>query len=151
MQVLMLPWRWLTPPRRARSHVVDELVMLLRKPVFLALHEQRDLTPLQRPIGVAKCAGAVLLAFRRRHALGIAFDAGLLDGGADLLLSLLGQAAGLDVIGELVEALPVGLQQARDRAQRGKGLALAARCQQADRLAELDGELTRKCHEFIPL
>src|SRR5262249_18918459 len=49
-----------------------------------------------------------------------------------------------------VEALPVGLQQARDGAQRGKGLALAARCQQADRLTQLDGELVRQRHGSPP-
>jgi hypothetical protein len=48
------------------------------QPVLLALHEQRDLAPLERPVSVAKGAGAVLLAFCRTHALGIALVEGLL-------------------------------------------------------------------------
>src|SRR5262249_46657386 len=146
----MLPRRGLAPPRRTRCHVVDELVMLLREAVLLTLDKERDLAPLQRPIGVAEGAGAVLLAFRCFDALSVAFDASLLDDGADLLLGLFGQAASLDVIGELVEALPVGFQQSRDRTQRGNDLALPTPCHQADRLAQLDGEPARKRHLSSP-
>ena len=54
--------------------------------MLLALHEQRDLAPLERPVGVAKGAGAMLPAFCRTHALGIPLVEGLLDLGADLFL-----------------------------------------------------------------
>ena len=57
----MLLRAWLAPERRARSHVVDELVMPLGKAMLLALNKERDLGPLERAIGVAEGAGAVLL------------------------------------------------------------------------------------------
>src|SRR6516165_11338449 len=101
--------------------------MFLRKSVFLTLAVARDLGPLERAVGVAEGAGAVLLAFRRFHALGIAFDAGAFDRSVDLLLVGVAQAAPaiFDMIGKRVKALAIGLQQARDGAQRGKGLAPA--------------------------
>src|SRR6516164_3366407 len=123
--------------------------MFLRKSVFLTLAVARDLGPLERTIGVAEGAGAVLLAFRRFHALGVALDAGTLDRGADLLLVSVAQAVAvcvLDVIGKRMKAMAVGFQQARDGTQRSKGLALTVGGQQADRFAKLGGERVWECH-----
>src|SRR5262249_53548537 len=109
----MLLRRRLAPERGARSHVVDEFVMPRIEPMFLALHVARDLGPLERAVSITKRAGAVLLAFPRSHALGVANGARVLDRTTNFLLISLAQAAAvcvLDVIGELVEALPVDLQ-----------------------------------------
>src|SRR5215471_5133688 len=65
--------------------------MSRRQPMLLALHEQRDLAPLERPVGVAKGAGAVLLCFRRLDALGVALVEGLLALGADLFFGSVAQ------------------------------------------------------------
>src|SRR5262245_25651907 len=101
----MLLQRRLAPERGARSHVVDEFVMPRIEPMFLALAVERDLGPFEGTVGVAKGAGAVLLAFRRLHTLGVTFDASLLDGGADLPLVVLTQTTAiLDVIGEIKKA-----------------------------------------------
>src|SRR5262249_431310 len=113
----MLPRSRLAPVHSARSHVVDELVMLLGKALLLALDKERDLGPFERAIGVAKGAGAVLLGFGRPDTLGVAGGARVLDLAADFLLVVLAQAAAvciLDVIGERMKATAVGFQQARD-------------------------------------
>src|SRR5215475_4926067 len=96
----------LAPVHSARSHIVYELMMLVGKAVLLTLAVARDLDPLERAIGVTERAGAVLLAFRRPHALGVAFDAGAFDRSADFLLIGVAQAAAavLDVIGEVEKA-----------------------------------------------
>ena len=122
----MLPRSRLAPVHGARSHVVDELVMLLGKALLLALDKERDLDPFERAIGVAKGAGAVLLALRRRDAFGVTNDARVLDRSADLLLVGLAQAAPavLDVIGEVEKATIVFLQFARHCAHGGKSYAL---------------------------
>src|SRR5215472_17135329 len=144
----------LAPVHGARGHVVDEFVILLRKSVLLTLAVERDLGPLERAVGVAEGACAVLLAFRRLYALGVAFDAGAFDRSVDFLLIGVAQAAAvcaLDVIGERMKAIAVGFQQARDGAQCSKGLALTVGGQQADRFAELGGELVRqRRHWLIP-
>ena len=104
--------------------------MPVGKALLLALDKERDLGPFERAIGVAEGAGAVLLAFRCFHALGVALDAGALDRGADLLLVGFAQAASaiFDVLGKRMKALAIGLQQARDSAQRSEGFTLAVRC-----------------------
>src|SRR5262245_61944661 len=92
----------LAPVHGARGHVVDEFVILLRKSVLLTLAVERDLGPLGRAVGVAEGAGAVLLAFRRPHALGVADGARVLDLATNSLLVGVAQAAAvcvLDVIG----------------------------------------------------
>ena len=61
--------------------------------MLLALQEQCDLAPLERPVSVAKGAGAVLLAFCRTHALGIALAVGLLHFEPYLLLGGVAQPA----------------------------------------------------------
>src|SRR5215470_13423218 len=106
----------LAPVHGARSHVVDELVMLVGKAVLLTLAEERDLGPLERAVGVTERAGAVLPAFRRLYALGVAFDAGAFDRSVDFLLVGLTQAttAIFNVLGKRMKALAIGLQQARD-------------------------------------
>src|SRR6516162_5390045 len=126
VQIPMLPWGWLAPVHGARSHVVDELVMLVGKAVLLTLAVERDLGPFERAVGVTKRAGAVLLAFRRLHTLGVTNGARVLDRGADLLLVGLAQAAPavLDVIGEVEKATIVFLQFARHCAHGGKSYAL---------------------------
>jgi hypothetical protein len=43
VQILMLLLRGLMLVHAARRHVVDESMMLVGKPVFLVLHEGRDL------------------------------------------------------------------------------------------------------------
>src|SRR6516162_4537662 len=118
----MLPRSRLAPVHGARRHVVDELVMPLGKALLLALDKERDFGPFERAIGVAEGAGAVLLAFRCFHALGVALDAGALDRGADLLLVGFAQAAStvFDVVGKLVEGRSVGFQQARDGTKGGE-------------------------------
>src|SRR5262245_18904744 len=139
----------LAPVRGARSHVVDEFVILLREPMLLTLAVERDLGPLERAVGIAAGAGAVLLACRHLHALGVANGARALDLAADLLLVSVAQAAAvcvLDVIGERMKAMAVGFQQARDGTQCSKGLALTAGGQQADRFAKLGGELVWERH-----
>src|SRR6516165_9835607 len=98
----MLPRSRLAPVHGARSHVVDELVMLLGKALLLALDKERNLGPFERAIGVTERAGAVLLALRRCDAFGVTNGARVLDRGADLLLVGFAQAATvcvLDVIG----------------------------------------------------
>src|SRR6516162_592292 len=122
----MLLRRRLAPVHGARRHVVDELVMLLGKAMLLALDKECDLGPFERAIGVAKGAGAVLLALRRRDAFGVTNDARVLDRGADLLLVGFAQAAPavLDVIGEVEKATIVFLQFARHCAHGGKSYAL---------------------------
>src|SRR5262249_2479887 len=109
---------WLAAVHSAGGHIVDELMMPDVEPVFFTLHKQRDLGPFEGTVGVAEGAGAVLLAFRRLHALGVTFDASLLDGGADLPLVVLAQATAaiLDMIGEIKKAQAMALQQTRHRA-----------------------------------
>src|SRR5262249_47618603 len=121
VQILVLFRSRLAPVHGARRHVVDEFVMLAGEPLLLALGVKRDFGPFERPVGVAKRTGAVLLGLRRFHPLGVADGAGVFDLAADLLLLLLlvvlAQAAAvcvLDVIGERMKAIAVGLQQARD-------------------------------------
>src|SRR6516225_247570 len=152
MQISVLIWRRLAPVHGARRHIIDELVVLGGEPLLLPLAVTRDFGPFERAVGVAEGAGAVLLAFRRPHTLGVAFDAGAFDRSADLLLVGFAQAAtaALDVIGKRVKALVIGLQQARDGAQRGKGLAPAVRRQQADRFAKLGGEFVWERHGLPP-
>src|SRR5215813_3456073 len=125
--------------------------MLVGKVVLLTLAVERDLRPVELAVGVAERAGALLLALRRSHALRVADAVSVLDLAADFLLVGVGQAAAvLDVIGECMKGIAVGFQQARDGAQRGKGFALAVRCQQADRFAKLGSELARQCHGSSP-
>ena len=140
----MLPWSRLASERRARRHVVNELVVLIRQPMLLALAVERDLGPFGRTIGIAEGAGPVLLGLCRCDALGVTNGARVLDLGENLLLIVLGQTAVLDVIGKRVKALVIGLEQTRDSAQSREGFAPAVRCQQADRLGQRDGELARQ-------
>src|SRR5262245_45914908 len=145
----MLLRRWLAPVHGARRHIVDELVMPLRKSVLLALRVERDFSPFERAIGVAECAGAVLFAFRCLHALGVANGARVLDRATNFLLIGVAQTTAvcaLDVIGERMKAMAVGFQQARNGTQCSKGLALTVGGQQPDRFAKLGGELARQCH-----
>src|SRR5262249_3092397 len=134
----MLPRRRLAPVRGARSHIVDEFVMPGIEPMFLALHVARDLGPLGRAIGVAKRAGAVLLAFRRLHALGIANGARFPDRTPIFLLIGVAQTAAaiLNMIGEIKKAQAMALQQTRHSAQRCKGLALTIRHQPTNDVAK---------------
>src|SRR6516162_9722580 len=122
----MLPRSRLAPVHGARGHVVDELVLLLGKAMLLALDKERDLGPFERAISVTERAGAVLLAFRCLHTLGVTNGARVLDRGADLLFVGLAQAAPavLDVIGEVEKATIVFLQFARHCAHGGKSYTL---------------------------
>src|SRR5262249_22634679 len=119
----------LAPVHGARRHVVDKLVIRLRKPMLLALTVERDLGPFGGTVGVAEGAGAVLLAFRRPHTLGVTFEAGLLDGGADLLFGLLGQTptAGLNMISEIKKTHAMALPQKRHVTKGPNGPPLTVR------------------------
>ena len=98
--------------------------------MLLTLAVKRYLGPLERPIGVAERAGAVLPGLRRLDAFGVADGAGVLDLAADFLPVVFAQAAAvLDVIGERMKGTAMGFQQARDGTKRGKGFTLAVRCQ----------------------
>src|SRR5262249_4019945 len=156
VQISMLLRRRLAPVHGARSHVVDEFVMARIEPMFLALHVARDLGPLGRAIGVTERPGAVLLAFRCLHALGVANGARILDRTTNFLLIGVAQTAAaiLNMIGEIKKAQAMALQQPRHSAQRGQGLALTIRHQSTNDVAKpravtvvsTGGELARQCH-----
>src|SRR5215471_15348800 len=126
VQISMLLRSRFAPVRGACSHVVYELMMLVGKTVLLPLTVKRNLGPLERAVGVTECAGAVLLAFRCPHALGVAFDAGAFDRSADFLLIGVAQAATavLNMIGEIEKAAAILFQFPRHRTHGGKGYAL---------------------------
>src|SRR5262245_28375740 len=105
------------------------------QPMLLALHEQRDLAPLERPVGVAKGAGAVLLAFRRTDALGVAVVQGLLDLGADFFLGCVAQtitAALLETLDQRMDIDAVCLEQTLQSEYGGDDFAVTGRGQPAD-------------------
>ena len=83
---------WLAVVHGLRRHLVDEVVMFGIEPMLLTLHVERDLLPIELAVGVTERAGTVLLAFRRRDALGVADGTGILDLAADFLLVVLAQA-----------------------------------------------------------
>src|SRR5262245_12646331 len=98
------------------------------QPVLLAPQEQRGLAPLERPVGVAKGAGAVLLAFCSAHAFGIAVVEGLLDLGADLFLGSVAQtitAAVLEMLDQHMNVDAVRLEQALQSEHGGDDFAVA--------------------------
>src|SRR5262249_35427647 len=139
VQILVLLRRRFAAVHGARSHVIDELMMLVGKPVLLTLAVERDLAPLERTIRIAKCSDAVLLALRRLHPLAVTFGARILDRGMDFLLGILGESAAaiFDVIGESEKALLIGLQHARERAHGGPSLAFVVRLHLANNIADL--------------
>ena len=85
----MLLRSWLASPHSARRHVVNEVMMLRIEPELLALAVKRHFGPLERPIGVAERAGAVLPGLRCIHSFGVAKSARVLDLAADLPLVVL--------------------------------------------------------------
>ena len=64
----MLSLGRLAPPRCAAGHIVDELVMLLRQAVLLALNKERHGLPGGFAVFVEEVGGAVMLCFCRPHA-----------------------------------------------------------------------------------
>src|SRR5262245_10629137 len=132
------------------------------QPMLLALHEQRDLTPLERPVSVAKGAGAVLLAFCRAHAFGIAVVEGLLDLGADLFLGSVAQtitATLLEMLDQRMNVDAVRFEQTLQSEHAGNDFAVAGRDQPADDIAQTRAapvivatanKLERERHGFTP-
>jgi len=132
----MLLWCWFAAIDCARRHVVDKVVVSLGKSVLFTLQKQCDLAPLERAVGIAECAGPMLLGFGGSHTFGITECAGILDFGTDLLFVGVCQAAIFDVCGEGMNIDPVGLQQPLYRKRGCNKCAGINRLQLANAIAE---------------
>src|SRR5262245_31137982 len=108
------------------------------QPMLLALHEQRDLAPLELSVGIAKGPGTVLLCFRRLDAPGVALVEGLLDFGAHLFLDSVAQPATavLQMLDQRMNVHAMRLEQALQSEYGGDDFAFAGRGQPADDIAQ---------------
>jgi len=115
---------------------VNELVLVRRQAIYLAFHEQRHLAELEFAVGTEP-------RLRRSNALLVANLMGLLDLSSDLFLIFFAYPAVLDPLGERVNVGPVGVQQAQHGVHGSDDLAIAARGQPANDIAELGGDFGR--------
>src|SRR5262245_49866725 len=130
---------WLELLTGVERHLVNELVLVRRNAIDLALHEQRDLAELELAIGAKS-------RLRRPYSLGITDGARALDLALDFLLVGVAQAAVyfLDTVGKSVNVdapvLADGLHDPLDAAYRRGAITVVSAEQHAEARRKLAGD-----------